>query len=202
MTNIRTDSITMDKTYFTTEGYFHDTPIVTCCGVFEYTQQDGTTCREARLPEHVFSPASLASYKGKPIILTHQTSKQGLVDKDNVKEEIIGTIISEGYKDGDNVRCEVVLHDIDTVKQYPFRELSLAYSQQAANEPGEYKGQPYDQIQTNIVINNLAIVSEARAGENARLNLDGKDEESMNEKQNLLEENQEAKTADVLEAIK
>jgi len=182
---LRRDSVALDKTYFTEGGYLIDNPIVTCCGVFEYQAEDGSIRREARLPEHVFCPKSLASYKGKPIILTHQTSKGGLVDKDNVREEIVGTILSEGYRDGDNVRAEIVLHDIDLVKQFPFRELSLSYIPQMEIAAGEYRGQPYDEIQTNIVINNLAIVSKARAGEHARLNLDGeKGGEEMSEEQN------------------
>ena len=46
-------------------------------------------------------------------------------------------------------------------------------------EPGEYEGEHYDAIQTNIVINHLAIVASARAGEQARLNIDGKDTQEL-----------------------
>ena len=65
----RLDSIQLDKTYFTEEGYLIDHPIVTSVGIFEYTNPDGSTRRELRLPEDVFAPESLASYKGKPIII-------------------------------------------------------------------------------------------------------------------------------------
>lgn len=41
--------------------------------------------KELRLPENVFDPASLASYEGKPIIITHDA---GEVDKSNVQQEI------------------------------------------------------------------------------------------------------------------
>lgn len=52
------------------------------------------------------------------------------------------------------------------------RELSLGYDLVLDETPGEWNGQPYDAIQTEIVINHLAIVREARAGEQARLNID------------------------------
>ena len=91
----RLDSISLDKTYFTKEGYFVDHPIVTSVGIFEYKNPDGTTRRELRLPEDVFAAQSLASYKGKPIIMTHDA---GYVDKNNVEDETIGTILSEGYR--------------------------------------------------------------------------------------------------------
>ena len=36
----------------------------------------------------------------------------------NVKEESIGTILSEGYRDGDDVRAEIIIHDTDSLKKY------------------------------------------------------------------------------------
>ncbi len=168
---VRLDSIKLNATYFTDEGYLIDHPIVTTCGIFEYTNPDGTIRRELRLPEEVFSAASLASYKGKPIIITHDA---GLVDKNTVTEEAIGTILSEGYRDGDNVRAEIVIHDTDTMKECGLRELSLGYNLTLDETPGEWNGEPYDAVQRNIEINHLALVGSARAGENARLNIDGK----------------------------
>lgn len=167
----RIDSIPSSETYFTEEGFLHDAPIVTSTGIFEYALPDGGVRRELRLPEYVFDKDSLESYQGKPVIITH---KAGSIDKNNVKKEIVGTILSNGYQDKDNVRCKVVIHDIDRVKKTPYRELSLGYSLDLIEEPGEWNGEPYDAIQTNIRINHLAIVEAARAGEQAHLNLDGK----------------------------
>ena len=168
----RLDSIQLDKTYFTEEGYLIDHPIVTSVGIFEYTNPDGSTRRELRLPEDVFAPESLASYKGKPIIITHDA---GYVDKGNVEEETIGTILSEGYQDGDNVRAEIIIHNTDAMKQCGLRELSLGYNLRLEETPGVWEGQPYDAIQRDIVINHLALVGQARAGEQARLNIDARD---------------------------
>ena len=168
----RLDSIPLNETYLTKEGYLRDKPIVTTVGIFEYALADGGIRRELRLPEEVFDADSLASYKGKPIIVTHEA---GTVDKDNVKDEIIGTILSEGYQDEEDVRAEVVIHDTDAMRDCGLRELSLGYSLDLDEMPGTWKGQKYDAIQKNIRVNHLALVDKARAGDQARLNIDSRD---------------------------
>lgn len=170
----RIDSISVDQTYYTEEGYLVDHPIVTTCGIFEYKNEDGSTRRELRLPEDVFEEKSLESYKGKPIIITHDA---GEVDKENVRREQIGTIMSKGYRDGDNVRCEIIIHDTNALKRCGLKELSLGYSLDTDDTPGVYRGEKYDCIQKNIEINHLALVGEARAGEAARLNIDGREDD-------------------------
>lgn len=149
-----------------------DHPILTRVGIFEYHNPDGTIRRELRLPEEVFAAESLASYKGKPVILTHEA---GMIDSDNVQQEQIGTILSEGMQDGDNVRAQIVIHDAESL-DYGLRELSLGYTQTPDETPGVWNGQPYDAIQRNIQINHLALVEKARAGEQARLNIDGEEQ--------------------------
>lgn len=175
----RLDSIKLDqndKTYFTNEGYLIDHPILTSCGIFEYTNPDGSIRRELRLPEHVFAEESLKTYKGKPIIITHEA---GVVNKGNVDREQIGTILTDGYQDGDDVRAEIIIHDTDAMKECGLKELSLGYNQDLVEEPGTWNGEPYDAIQTNIAINHLALVASARAGEQARLNIDGSEEPEL-----------------------
>lgn len=169
---VRLDSIKLDKTYFTEEGYLVDHPIVTSCGIFEYNCPDGSVHRELRLPEDVFDPESLKSYRGKPVIITHDA---GSVDKDNVQDESIGTILSDGYRDGEDVRAEIVIHDTDAMKDCGLRELSLGYSLDLDETPGTWHGHPYDAIQKNIRVNHLALVDKARAGDQARLNIDSRD---------------------------
>lgn len=173
---LRLDSIKLDETYFTEEGYLIDHPIVTSCGIFEYTNPDGSIRRELRLPENVFAQKSLDSYEGKPVIVTHDA---GVVDKNNVDKETIGTILSKGYQDGDNVRAKIVIHDTDEMRASGLRELSLGYNLTLDETPGVWNGQPYDAIQKDIEINHLALVANARAGESARLNIDGKEPKSI-----------------------
>lgn len=169
---VRLDSLPLNQTYFTEEGYLIDRPILTSTGIFEYTNPDGTIRRELRLPEEVFAPESLASYKGKPVCITHDA---GLITKNNVHDEGVGTILSEGYRSGNDVRAEIVIQDTDAMKDSGLKELSLGYNLDLDETPGVWEGQPYDAIQRNISINHLALVLEARAGEQARLNIDSRD---------------------------
>ena len=113
-----------------------DHPILTRVGIFEYRRPDGSIRRELRLPEEVFAPESLASYKGKPVILTHEA---GMIDSDNVQQEQIGTILSEGMQDGDNVRAQIIIHDARKL-DYGLRELSLGYSLDLEETPGSGRG--------------------------------------------------------------
>lgn len=175
----RLDSIRLDaddRTYFTEEGYLVDHPVLTSVGIFEYTNPDGTIRRELRLPEHVFAEKSLKTYRGKPVIITHSAGK---ISKENVDREQIGTILSDGYQDNNDVRAEIIIHNTDAMKSSGLKELSLGYNLDLIEEPGEWNGQPYDAVQTNIVINHLALVASARAGDQARLNIDGFDEPEL-----------------------
>lgn len=188
----RLDSIQINDTYFTEEGYLMDMPIVTTTGIFEYTNPDGSIRRELRLPENVFEPESLASYKGKPIIVTHNA---GVVDSTNVHDEIIGTILSEGVQSGDSVKAQICIHDTETMKRCGLKELSLGYSLETDETPGVWNGQPYDAIQKNIRINHLALVGTARAGETARLNIDSKEEILKGGKAKMVMSREELKEA-------
>ena len=175
---VRLDSVPLDKAYYTDEGYLADRPVLTSTGIFEYTNPDGSIRRELRLPEEVFKPESLKSYRGKPIVITHDA---GLITKDNVHENSVGTILSEGYRSGNNVVADIVIHDTDAMKNAGLKELSLGYNLDLDETPGVWNGQPYDAIQRNIIINHLALVLEARAGDQARLNIDSRDHNEKGE---------------------
>ncbi|MCI9600527.1 MAG: DUF2213 domain-containing protein [Lachnospiraceae bacterium] len=136
----RLDSIRLDaddRTYFTEEGYLVDHPVLTSVGIFEYTNPDGTIRRELRLPEHVFAEKSLKTYRGKPVIITHSAGK---ISKNNVDREQIGTILSDGYQDNDDVRAEIIIHNTDAMKSSGLKELSLGYNLDLIEEPGEWNG--------------------------------------------------------------
>ena len=172
----RLDSFPAFKASYTDEGYLRDKPVLTSTGIFEYRNDDGSIRRELRLPEEVFAPESLASYKGKPVVITHDA---GLITSDNVADNQIGTILTEGEKSGEDVRAEIVIHDTDALKECRFKELSLGYNLDLEETPGVWKGQKYDAIQRNIRVNHLAIVREARAGDQARLNIDSRADKTI-----------------------
>ena len=150
----------------TDEGFVRDAPIIGRTGILEYRNVDGSIRREYRPPEEAFNVDSLASIRGKPITLGHH----GLVSSANYREtKPVGTVISDGRQDGNNIRADVVIYSLDTED----RELSCGYQTELEETPGVTpEGEHYDAIQRNIRYNHLAIVPRGRAG-NARLNMDG-----------------------------
>jgi len=155
----------------TDEGFLVDTPIVGRVGIQTYINADGTTRKEYRPAEEVFHPDALASMVGKPITDAHPNGK---VTAANFKKLTIGTILGAGKQDGDNVRVDIIIQDAEAIikaEKGGVRELSLGYTVDLDETPGEFNGEKYDAIQKNIKVNHLALVPKGRAG-NARLNLD------------------------------
>ena len=150
----------------TDEGFIKDSPIIGRTGILVYMNADGSTRREYRPPEEAFKADSLASIRGKPITMGHH----GLVTNETYKQsKPIGTVLSDGKQDGNNIRADVVIYDLNTDD----RELSCGYQTDLEETSGVTPdGEHYDAIQRNIVYNHLAIVPRGRAG-NARLNMDG-----------------------------
>lgn len=150
----------------TDEGFIKDSPIIGRTGILIYQNADGSTRREYRPPEEAFNIDSLASIRGKPITMGHH----GLVTNETYNQsKPIGTVLSEGKQDGENIRADVVIYDLNTDD----RELSCGYQTDLEETSGVTpEGEHYDAIQRNIVYNHLAIVPRGRAG-NARLNMDG-----------------------------
>lgn len=155
----------------TDEGFLVDSPIVGRIGIQTYMNADGTIRKEYRPPEEVFHADALASMIGKPITDAHPNGK---VTAANFKKLTIGTILSAGKQDGDNVRADIIIQDAEAIikaEKGGIRELSLGYTVDLDETPGEFNGEKYDAIQRNVRVNHLALVPKGRAG-NARLNLD------------------------------
>ncbi len=168
-TELRYDAWPM-KAQRNDNGFITDTPVLTRTGVFNYSDGKGGIRKEYRPPEAVFSADSLQGYKGIPITNGHP----GLVDSKNAKVHTVGTVLTEGRQDGDNVIADVVIHDPSLVDA-GFKELSVGYLVTFDETPGiTPAGEHYDAKQISITPNHLAIVKEGRAG-NARLNMDAAD---------------------------
>ncbi len=165
----RNDSVSLEKATFTPEGFLRDTPIIARTGILEYKNPDGSIRREYRPSEEVFKADSLASFKGKPIVMGHGA---GMISADNAKRVMIGTMLSDGIPDGENVRADLMIHDKNALDSGR-RALSVGYSVDEDWTPGEYNGIKYDLVQRNIKVNHLGLVNKGRAGELARLTLDG-----------------------------
>ena len=155
----------------TPEGFVQDSPILSRVGIFEYRQPDGTVRKEYRPAEEVFHADHLASIAGKPITDEHH----GQITGENAQGKLIGSTLSPGRQDTenpDNLRGDIVIHA--AAATLTKRELSLGYSLDLDETPGEFNGVRYDAVQRNLRVNHLALVNKGRAG-NARLNLDAAD---------------------------
>lgn len=151
----------------TDEGFIRDTPVIGRVGILKYQNPDGTPRYEYRPPEEAFKADSLATLKGKPITIGHKA----MVDSANAKYVTpVGSVLSEGRQDGDNIRADMIIYNLPTKA----RELSCGYKCDLEMTPGTTPdGQHYDAIQRNIRYNHVAVVARARAGSIARLNMDG-----------------------------
>ena len=159
----------------TDEGYIRADAVVTRTGVFQYMNADGTIRRELRHPDDVFEKASLDSMRLIPVTNGHPQVR--LVNSDNAKELIVGSVGESVYVDGQFVMASMVITHADATRDVDMgrKELSLGYTVDVVKEDGIYNGEPYTHRQKNIRYNHLAIVDRARAGSAARINLDSGD---------------------------
>ena len=161
----RFDQVTFAATK-TAEGFIRDTPVVGRTGILVYRNADGTERREYRPPEEAFKADSLASLQGKPITIGH---KAFVTAGNAAKVAPVGSVLSAGRQDGNAIRADIVIYNLDTNA----RELSCGYSLNLDETPGTTpEGEHYDAIQRDIRYNHLAICPKGRAGI-ARLNMDG-----------------------------
>jgi hypothetical protein len=182
----------------TAEGFLTGRAIVTSIGVFTYRNADGGVSRELRLPEEVFDSESLASMKLKPIVNDHPAEK---VTPANTRELAVGSLGSlvttttqektwDGYTppekltDGLHVAIDMTINQAEAIEDVlnGKRSLSMGYECEIekAEEGAAWLGMAYDSIQRRIRYNHCAIVDAARAGDAARIRLDGKGHEVEN----------------------
>lgn len=176
----------------TPEGYIIDTPIIARTGI-QWYRRDGKDVAEYRPPEEVFAPQSLASFVGRPLTIDHPSF---MVRSDNVRNVVVGAILGEPWRDGENLRARVVVHDkraADLIERGLKAELSVGYTVETEQVAGiTPEGAHYDAVQRNIRCNHLSIVTRGRAG-NARFS---KELPRMDEQKKQVE----AQTVDQLRA--
>lgn len=151
----------------TPEGYIIDTPVIARTGI-QWYKRDGRDVAEYRPASEVFAPQSLASFVGRPLTIDHPSF---MVRSDNVRGVVVGAILGEPWRDGENLRARVVVHDkraVDLIERGLKAELSVGYTVETEQVAGTTpEGAHYDAIQRNIRCNHLSIVTRGRAG-NAR----------------------------------
>ena len=169
---IRIDRATMPRMEKTPEGYLRGRAIVTRTGVFRYLNADGTERLELRHPDDVARQDSLDSLKQIPITVDHPRE---LVNADNSADLSVGMTGEDVRVDGQHIVAPLTITHKPGIEAVSngMRELSLGYRLDLIEEAGEYNGQPYTHRQTNVRYNHCAIVAQGRAGQLARINLDG-----------------------------
>lgn len=174
----RSDIGTITRTpYETPEGFLYVEGVATRCGVFEYMQADGSIVRELRDDADVMAPASLASLGRKPATLEHpeDNGERVLVTPDNWDRFAVGQVGEEIKGAGGFVSVTLTINRADALDaiRSGVEELSCGYVCDIDPTPGVHPiyGR-YDQRQTGIEYNHLAVVPKGRAGETARLRLD------------------------------
>lgn len=165
-----------------TTGQLRIDAIVTRSGIFDYRSDDGNNIREFRPPEEVFKLESLESLKNIPVTPGPDHPKEFITsDTLNTSPEtkMIGLTGREVQTMKPFVKVDLVIFDPETLKNLERRrvdgtptEVSLGYEVTIEHRKGSFEGESFDQVQTNIIYNHLALVDQARAGNQARLRFD------------------------------
>lgn len=165
----------------TPEGYLTGEAKVARIGVQAYQDGAGGIRREYRPPAEVFAADAIASFKNVPVTFNHPNER--LVTSENAKRLGVGFVGENLRVDGDWLVMPITINDAETISQIEggIVELSAGYVSNVIDEAGEYDGQVYDARQTQIRGNHVAIVQQARAGNDARLNLDAADAVAINQ---------------------
>lgn len=183
----RSDVTKIDVGNLTAEGYLDTEGSLTRTGVFTYFRPDGAPQRELRLPEHVFDPASLASFDGVPLTLGHPSTN---LDAATAMRHAVGFVMQpHAHADGKHVRARIKVMAKDAIRaiESGVKELSNGYDTELEPIPGGVYRMPdgteerADFIQTNIRGNHTALVPRGRAGATSRLDSAGHEDSKMDE---------------------
>ncbi|UOG61439.1 DUF2213 domain-containing protein [Leptospira noguchii] len=179
---IRYDSATAEL-----EGLIENETVLRCplvlarTGVFPYVYPDGRIVREAKLPEELFSPETLASIPGRPICDGHPpvSDNGGLITDENYSRYAKGSLgDSVEVKDNKQIWVNETIWDAELKSALKRREkvqVSPGFRARLDWTPGVFEGQAYDVVQRDIRFNHSAHVEKGRAGESVRSYLDHSD---------------------------
>lgn len=191
MTNLRFDASRFSKTKITDDGYLETEAVATRTGIFLYRNKDGSIRRELRHPDDVFKADSLSSMKMIPITDGHPEGR--LVNSKSAKSLQIGYVGENIKVDGKFIKVPLTITDESAIEKVKSgkNQLSLGYTAELVNEPGEYNGQKFDCRQTNIKYNHLATCNIARAGAHASIKLDEGDAIQLDDEEIITDDNSE-----------
>jgi len=164
------------KVIETGEGFLKARISIARPGVFSYTKSDGSIAYEAKLPEDLFSKATLDSIIGAPIVDTHPETSDQLVTSENYKKYAKGNISNPHVEDNEIVGIATYYDPvlIEKIKNRKQNEVSIGYQYQPSRQPGILGGEKYASADKNIIINHIAMEEHGRAGDKIKVHLDKK----------------------------
>lgn len=135
--------------------------------------------RELRHPDQVFRADSLASLRDAPVTVGHPGEGTTWVDPQNAHDLEVG-VVADASAESPYVRSRLTVRRADAIRRIDAKELvevSAAYDADIDPTPGVYEGQAYDQQQTNIQYNHVALLppGKGRAGRDVCLRADSSD---------------------------
>jgi hypothetical protein len=174
----RFDFARLGKVQRTPQGFLRIPATLGRSGVQLYRRADGTTVRELRPDDEVFSEAHMASLAGAPVTRDHPP---GFVEPGNFKLLAIGWVGEKIERKDSLLSGTVTIADkaaIEDVLAGKLKDFSLGYKVRidaTAGEDPQYG--PYDQVQRGLVANHAALgpAGWGRAGPSVGLRLDAGD---------------------------
>jgi hypothetical protein len=180
-TERRYDAAAIAQGVRTDKRGFVDVPaFVTRTGVLSYRRADGTLVRELRHPDEVFRADSLATLRGAPVTVEHPGGGLEWVTPENADKHEVGVVAEGTPAQNKYVDALMSVRRADTIGRINRKELvecSAAYDCDVVAESGTFEGQAYDQRQTNITYNHVALLpaGKGRAGRDVRMRADSAD---------------------------
>lgn len=173
--------ITLDASFqptsrvITPEGYLCVKGIAARTGVYQYLSSELDLEGPERMvgvyrpPEQVFSERSMATYSDKDVTNDHPSD---LVNSSTFKEHSVGHVRGV-ERDGENIVVDMIIKDQEAIDDINSgkSELSPGYLAEYVQKSGidPVSGESYEFEQHGIVINHVAVVEAARAGNEARI---------------------------------
>lgn len=155
-------------------------------GIFQYRNPDGSSRKEWRPREEVFSKEALASFAGVPVTINHprQSDGQRLVTAKSWKKDAVGHIGDNVREDGGHVVADIYIRDADAVahvRSHRLKHISCGYNVQFDATPCTTpEGERVDGVQRNMRGNHVALLPEGvapRGGAECVLRLDSNGDE-------------------------
>jgi uncharacterized protein len=168
--NIRFDTLKIDKSDWKElpNGSLRVPVTMTRTGIFNYYDKNGNLTKEFRPESEVFKADSLDTAISLPVTDDHPTE---MINPENAQSYTKGLTDPVIKQDGAFMKSFMTVYDKDLITKIKAgkRQVSLGYKVDLLDQPGEYKGERYDRVQTNIQYNHLAVVDVARGGHQVRI---------------------------------